>query len=380
MKTRLIAGLMLVTMLTLLLGACVTPVSSPTTTPATPATTSPATPPITTSTTTPTSTATVQPPLGTVEVYVTDAPPDREVTAVLLTISRLEIHRAVAEQEQEQTGSDNQTQEQEQDQEGQGEWIVIDIADNMTTFDLLKVEGIKEFFGEAEVAAGKYTQLRLIVYKAEVAFLGDDEPQEANVPSQELKIVRPFDVKDGETTTILLDFDAERSVIVTGSGRIQVKPVVKLSIEMKGASGEPKDKDKDKDEEEELDEEAEAGENEEVTVEVSSDEFQDENHISREVEVAVGDLLVVTLGSNPSTGFQWSENATIDDATVLEQLSHEFIAPQGGASSPPGTPGTEVWTFKVLKEGTTTLFMEYGRPWQGGEKGTWTFELAVTVD
>lgn len=370
-KARLIIGVIFLGMLTFLFGACASP--------APPLTPTPEPSPVPTPELSPTPSPTPESVLGIVEVYVTDAPPDEEVTAVLLTISRLEIHRAVAEQEQEEEQSgDNQTpeQESEQDQEGQGEWITINISDDMAPFDLLEVEGIEEFFGAAEVEAGKYTQLRLIVDKAEVA-LGENEPQEATVPSKEVKIVRPFDVEPGETTTILLDFDAEHSVNITGAGEIQVKPVVKLSITQKGQSGEPEEGDKE-DKQDKGEEEPVAG----VSLEVSCEEFQGENHITREAGVAVGDLLVVTLCSNPTTGFQWSENAEIGDAAVLEQLSHEFIAPKGSDKKdpPPGASGKEVWTFRALTGGTTSVSMEYSQPWQDGEKGAWTFALTVTVD
>ncbi|MFC1983316.1 protease inhibitor I42 family protein, partial [Chloroflexota bacterium] len=61
------------------------------------------------------------------------------------------------------------------------------------------------------------------------------------------------------------------------------------------------------------------------------------------------------------------------------QVQHEFIGQESEPPPPPGTPGQEVWTFKALKKGTTTVFMEYSRPWEGGEKGEWTFNLTVTV-
>ena len=44
-----------------------------------------------------------------------------------------------------------------------------------------------------------------------------------------------------------------------------------------------------------------------------------------------------------------------------------------------GTPGQEVWTFEALKKGSSTVSLEYDRPWEGGEKGEWTFELTVVV-
>ena len=375
-RIKLFAGIMLLSMFAFVFTACVptpklTPAPSPAPTPA-PSQTPSITP---TPAPSPTPAPTSQPASGTIDVYVTDAPPDKNVTAVLLTVSSLEVHLAAAEmeQEQEQSESGNQTQEQEQEQEegNGGEWITIDISDDMSTFDLLKVKGIEEFFGSSEVAAGKYTQVRLIVDKAEVA-VDYGEPQEATVPSGELKIVRPFTVESGETTTLLIDFDAERSVVFTGSGKIQVKPVVKLSIEQGKKSGKPQD-------EEELEEEEEEEEIE-ASVEVSCDEFASANNTSRELAVEAGDLLMVTLCSNPTTGFEWSETANISDTSILEQVSHEFISPQSDPPPPPGTPGQEVWVFRALEEGTSTVYMEYSRPWQGGEEAVWTFELTVTVE
>lgn len=118
-----------------------------------------------------------------------------------------------------------------------------------------------------------------------------------------------------------------------------------------------------------------------VQVSVDCDDFMEQKHISKEVEVAVDGSLTVTLCSNPTTGFIWSESADISDQTVLEQTGHEFIAPEGEGDEPPapGTTGKEVWIFKALKKGTTEVSMEYSRPWEGGEKGEWTYTLTVVV-
>lgn len=63
----------------------------------------------------------------------------------------------------------------------------------------------------------------------------------------------------------------------------------------------------------------------------------------------------------------------------MEQVSHEYVPPQG-TQSQVGASGREVWVFRALEKGTTTVYMEYSRPWQGGEKGVWTFELTVNVE
>jgi len=116
-----------------------------------------------------------------------------------------------------------------------------------------------------------------------------------------------------------------------------------------------------------------------ASVEVSCDDFYQQNHISKEVEVGVGGTLTVTLCSNPSTGFIWSETAQISDQSVLQQTDHRLVMPGAEPPPPPGTAGQEVWTFSALNKGTSTVSMEYSRPWEGGEKGEWTFVLTVTV-
>ena len=114
-----------------------------------------------------------------------------------------------------------------------------------------------------------------------------------------------------------------------------------------------------------------------ASVDVSCDDFMANNHISKEVQIAVDGTLTVTLCSNPTTGFSWSETAQISDQTVLQQTSHESVSPEDTGMV--GAPGQEVWTFKTLEKGTAKVSMEYSRPWEGGEKGEWTYEITVTV-
>ncbi len=114
-----------------------------------------------------------------------------------------------------------------------------------------------------------------------------------------------------------------------------------------------------------------------ASVEVSCDDFMQQKHISKEVATAVGDSFTVTLYSNATTGFKWSESAKISDPTVIQQIGHEFVSPE--AKGVVGAAGKEVWTFKALKKGTSTVSLEYSRPWEGGEKGEWTFNLTVVI-
>ena len=111
-------------------------------------------------------------------------------------------------------------------------------------------------------------------------------------------------------------------------------------------------------------------------VTISTVYFGQYPHVSKEVELVAGDSFTITLGSNRTTGFQWSEAAQIDDQSVLEQQAHRFVPPE---EDDQGAVGKEVWTFKALKQGSTEVSMEYSRPWEGGEKTEWTFRLIVVV-
>jgi len=115
-----------------------------------------------------------------------------------------------------------------------------------------------------------------------------------------------------------------------------------------------------------------------TSVNVSCDDLENQQFISKQMTVTAGNTFTVTLCSNATTGFQWSESAQISDQTVVQQTGHEFVSPENTGLV--GAPGNEVWTFKALKKGTSTVTMEYSRPWEGGEKGTWTFNLTVTVN
>jgi len=106
--------------------------------------------------------------------------------------------------------------------------------------------------------------------------------------------------------------------------------------------------------------------------------FEQQPHASKQIEVNAGESFAVTLCSNATTGYKWSESALISDTTVVQQLSHDVLAPKD--TSLVGAPGSEIWTFEARKKGISTITMEYSRPWEGGEKGTWTFNLIVTVN
>lgn len=116
-------------------------------------------------------------------------------------------------------------------------------------------------------------------------------------------------------------------------------------------------------------------------IEIDCETFFENNHPTGETLVSVGNEFTVMLCSNPSTGYQWSENAEIGDTEIVKQIAHEFLMPAELENPPPpGAPGVEEWRFNALDTGSTTITFDYSRPWEGGEKSTWTFKLDVVVE
>jgi hypothetical protein len=110
------------------------------------------------------------------------------------------------------------------------------------TCDLKKLEQAQDVLGVGTLTPGHYTMIRLVVSRAALYFdnaLPADAPacaatvtppagRSANlvIPSGEVKLNREFDVADSGATTILLDFDGERSIHEQGNGVFRMSPVI----------------------------------------------------------------------------------------------------------------------------------------------------------
>ena len=88
--------------------------------------------------------------------------------------------------------------------------------------------------------------------------------------------------------------------------------------------------------------------------------------VNKSVELIVGQKVVVSLWSNPTTGYSWSERAAIQNNTLVTQLDHQFVTPTGPQVV--GAAGTEGWTFQAAATGDTTVTLQYRQPWSGGRE------------
>ena len=97
-----------------------------------------------------------------------------------------------------------------------------------------------------------------------------------------------------------------------------------------------------------------------------------------QVNISVGDLLIVKLDSNKTTGYSWNLSA-ISDTSVITKVSDEYITPP--PSDPPivGQGGYEKWTFEALAAGTANISMKYFQPWNSAAEPAATFSITVNV-
>jgi len=146
--------------------------------------------------------------------------PFTDAKAVFVTFSSVRVHR---------TDSD---------------WTPLTFANNATsrTCDLKKLETATDVLGAASLAAGHYTQVRLVVQSATLYF--DNASSGAacaptlnvpagasaalDIPSGEVKLNREFDVTATSTMNMLIDFDGNQSVHQTGPGRYTMSPVISI--------------------------------------------------------------------------------------------------------------------------------------------------------
>ena len=95
-------------------------------------------------------------------------------------------------------------------------------------------------------------------------------------------------------------------------------------------------------------------------------------------ELEQGQILVVTLKSNPTTGYGWE--VAENQESILEQMGEaEFKQSETGEPPLVGAGGWEIFRFKAISAGEMTLQLVYHRPWEEGVEPLKTFSLQVVV-
>ena len=104
----------------------------------------------------------------------------------------------------------------------------------------------------------------------------------------------------------------------------------------------------------------------------------DANDNGRRIELEKGQVLVITLESNPTTGYRW-EVVEFEEPILQQMGEAEFKQSDPREPPPPGTGGWETFRFEATSAGQMTLKLVYHRPWEEGEEPLETFSLQVVI-
>jgi inhibitor of cysteine peptidase len=100
--------------------------------------------------------------------------------------------------------------------------------------------------------------------------------------------------------------------------------------------------------------------------------------LGRTVALSAGQVLVISLASNPTTGYSWE--MAEGDAAVVQQVGEVEFSPSAPVGEPlVGSGGTETFRFEAAGQGQTTLTLVYHRPWEKGVEPLETFSVEVVV-
>jgi len=99
------------------------------------------------------------------------------------------------------------------------------------------------------------------------------------------------------------------------------------------------------------------------------------------VKAAVGDLVLITLRANPSTGYAWSAADQPGGSAVMLKSKRFLTASQMNPEirPMPGQGGATTFTYHVVQAGKATISLAYRRPWEKKAKPARTFTAAIVA-
>jgi hypothetical protein len=140
---------------------------------------------------------------GTLDIKVTDAPV-QDLSSLNITVDQFEVHQ------------------QETDQ-----WINVTITSGQVTFDLVKLRNITQDAALDQIPLGNYTKIRMHILSSIGQIDGGDVT--VRFPPNKLDIIVHFEVKAGQTTSIILDIQVDTFKIAENPQH-NATPVIKATV------------------------------------------------------------------------------------------------------------------------------------------------------
>jgi hypothetical protein len=144
---------------------------------------------------------------GRIIMYLADSP--STLDSVIICVTRVEVHKS---------GSDSTSG-----------WFVIN--DSTRYFDLLRLtNGASVVLGDTSLSPGQYTQIRLIIGDGSYV-IDQGIKHDLQIPSGAqtgLKLIHQFTIESDKLYELLLDFNVDKSIVITGNGQYKLKPTIRV--------------------------------------------------------------------------------------------------------------------------------------------------------
>jgi len=149
---------------------------------------------------------------GQLVLKITDDP-GLNITKAVINISQVSVHLSAGAGNE----SDNETN-------ATAGWYTV--VNESQTFDLITLQNVTDLLGSVNLSVGWYTQIRL--YIESVVLTIDGVEYDCKIPSNTIKLIKPFSISANATTILTLDFDVNQSVHETGNGKYTFNPTIKI--------------------------------------------------------------------------------------------------------------------------------------------------------
>ncbi len=146
---------------------------------------------------------------GMIKIYLTDVPAVYD--SVKIVVSEVSVHKAT------------------EDDDTLSGWVVVN--DSVQTYDLLQLRnGAMAVLDSGSLDAGHYTQIRLLITDGSYVVV-NGQSYDLQIPSgyqSGVKLVHQFRIEENKLYELILDFNAEKSIVHTEGDKYQLKPTIRV--------------------------------------------------------------------------------------------------------------------------------------------------------
>jgi len=103
-----------------------------------------------------------------------------------------------------------------------------------------------------------------------------------------------------------------------------------------------------------------------------------ETNNGQDYNVKVGQEFILSLDSNPSTGYVWDFSKSIDNKLLEVQADKAYEPAAAANENIVGQGGRTCWKFKALQAGTAEIELRYSRPWESVQPAK-TFKITIKI-